>query len=86
MPNILLAQSGSGLQFIELTCLLKVLPDQLWYGFQLLAGGIQFTSCLWRKQKLNYHRKKLVERSQDNFDISVGENYLLYRQECFSGK
>ena len=63
MPNILLAQSGSGLQFIELTCLLKVLPDQLWYGFQLLAGGIQFTSCLWRKQKLNYHRKKLVERN-----------------------
>ena len=42
MPKILLAQSGSGLQFIELKCLLKVLPDQLWYGM------VWFSIARWR--------------------------------------
>ena len=48
MPKILLAQSGSGLQFIELTCLLKVLrwPVMVSYGMVFNCSQEEFSLLL----------------------------------------
>ena len=70
-----------GLQLVEMTRLkdsnkVIIIIIIIIIGFQLItgsgpfsSGGIQFVSCLW--QKLNYCRKKFLERSYESFAFGL---------------